>query len=162
MSKTRFGWPVWLLAVVGCLATPSALHAQSVTLSLSPTALSFASADPDTTATITGSPAITATYSVSSNAGRSWTITLLAGADLTAGTATIPITNMSWTATGTGFVAGTMSRTVAQRLASGSGNRSSSTGTVTFKLANSWSYNVGTVHGVGHLHDYGILRHGRR
>ncbi|MCX6549745.1 MAG: hypothetical protein NTY02_01855 [Acidobacteria bacterium] len=147
VSKTRFVLPVLLMAVSGLLlATPSALYAQSVTLSLSQNSFSFASADPDSTPTITGSPAITVTYSVSgTKSGGGWTMTLLAGGNLIAGTATIPISNMTWTATPKPvFQDGMMSNSLAQTLASGLGNKSNSTGMVTFSLANSWSYNVGT------------------
>ena len=58
------------------------------------------------------------------------------------GSNTIAISNVTWTATGTGFRAGTMSRTTSQLVGrwTGSGTR---TGTLSFFLANSWSYATG-------------------
>ena len=71
------------------------------------------------------------------------TLTVLAAGDLTSGTDTIAISNVTWTATGAGFVAGTMNKTTAQSAGSwtGSGNRS---GTFSYFLANSWSYPTGS------------------
>jgi hypothetical protein len=57
---------------------------------------------------------------------------------------TIGITNVTWTASPAPFQNGTLSRTVAQRLAGGAGNVTNfRTGSVVFSLANSWTYNVG-------------------
>jgi hypothetical protein len=126
------------------LAAPSA-RAQTLNLTISPSTMTFANADPDTTPSI-AAPSITVSYRVRQNGGGSWRITLLAGGDLTAGSATIPITNITWTATpAPPFQSGTMSRTLAQTLASGSGNVQQSTNaTVVFRLANSWTHNAGT------------------
>jgi len=125
------------------LAAPRA-GAQSLTLTISPATITFANADPDTSPTITA-PSITVTYRVQNNLSGSWRITLLAGGDLTAGSATIPISDVTWTATPTPrFQNGTLSKTVAQTLASGSGNvGTTTTGTVVFSLANSWTSNAG-------------------
>jgi hypothetical protein len=62
---------------------------------------------------------------------------------LISGGDTILIGNVTWTATGTGFVPGTMSRTSAQSAGSwtGSGSRS---GTFSYFLANSWDYATGS------------------
>jgi hypothetical protein len=129
---------------VSVLIAPSA-GAQTLTLTVSPSTITFAAADPDTTPSIAAS-SITVSYRVRNNAAGSWRISLLASGDLTAGSATIPITNVTWTASPTPrFQAGTLSRTLAQTLASGSGNvQNTTTGTVVFRLANSWTYNVGS------------------
>ena len=126
------------------LASPAA-RAQTLLLTISPSTITFANADPDTTPSITA-PSITVTYRVRQNVDGSWRITLLAGGDLTAGSATIPITNVTWTATpAPPFQSGTLSRTLAQTLASGTGNvQQPALGTVVFRLANSWSHNAGT------------------
>lgn len=126
------------------LAAPAA-RAQTLTLGIAPSTIAFANADPDTTPTI-AAPSITVTYRVRNNASGNWRITLLAGGDLTAGAATIPIANVTWTATpAPPFQNGTMSRTLAQTLASGSGNvANTTTATVVFRLANSWTHNAGT------------------
>lgn len=74
--------------------------------------------------------------------GQNVTLTVLAGGDLTSGRNTIGIGNVTWTATGTGFSAGTMSAAAAQAVGawSGSGSRS---GTMSFSLTNNWNYAVG-------------------
>jgi hypothetical protein len=126
------------------LAAP-AVRAQTLTLSIAPSTIAFANADPDTTPSI-AAPSITVSYRVRGNASGAWRITLVASGDLTAGSATIPITNVTWTATpAPPFQSGTMSRTLAQTLASGSGNVQQSTNaTVVFRLSNSWTHNAGT------------------
>jgi len=115
------------------------------TLTLTPSTITFADADPDTTPTI-AAPSMQVRYRVRNNASGAWRITLLAGGDLTAGSATIPITDVAWTATpAPPFQNGTLSRMLAQTLASCSGNvQTTKTGTVIFRLTNRWTHNVGT------------------
>jgi hypothetical protein len=121
------------------------VQAQALTLSLSRTTIPFASADPDTTPSI-AAPVVTVTYRVRFNGGNNWQLTLLASGDLNSGSATIAVSNVTWTATPTPpFQAGTMNATLAQRLAGGTGDvNPARTGQVAFFLANSWSYDVGT------------------
>jgi hypothetical protein len=145
MPISRFGATVGTLAAclgLGVLAAPAG--AQTLTLSLSPASITFASADPDTTPSI-AAPAITVSYRVQKNAGGNWQITLLASGDLTTGSATIPISLVTWTASPSPpFQNGTLSRAVAQTLASGTGNvNPASAGTVVFRLENRWTYNTG-------------------
>jgi hypothetical protein len=138
--------PVLALAAAAFVLFPTpAAHAQTLTLTISPPTITFANADPDTTPSIPA-PAITVNYRVRNNASGSWRVTLLSGSDLTAGSAVIPISNVTWTATpAPPFQNGTLSQTLAQTLASGSGNvQNPSSGTVVFRLANSWTYNAGT------------------
>jgi len=71
-----------------------------------------------------------------------WSLTVLANGDLVSGGDTITIGNVTWTATGTGFVDGTVSKTTAQTLASGAGNVNR-TGQQSYFLANSWNYKTG-------------------
>ena len=112
-------------------------------LSVSPLSISFASADPDTTPVVASAPVVV-TVRVRQNAGP-WTLTVLAGGDLIAGPATVDITNVSWTATpAPPYQNGTLSKTVAQQLASGTGNvNPAQNGSVTFRLVNSWTYSAG-------------------
>lgn len=118
--------------------------AQRVDLSLQPASITFSSADPDTTPTVTAQPVVV-TYRVRSNAGQTWRLTVLAGGDLIAGPVSIDISNVSWTAAPTPpFQAGTLSKTVEQTVASGFGNvNPTQTGTVVLRLVNSWTYSVG-------------------
>ena len=118
--------------------------AAQLDLSISPASITFASADPDVSPTVAAAPVVV-TVRVRQNGGP-WTLTVLAGGDLIAGPATVDITNVSWTATpAPPYQNGTLSRTVAQRLASGTGNvNPAANGSVTFRLANSWMYSAGT------------------
>ncbi len=143
MRTTRGRAPFWLAAVlVGAL--PGIASAQRLDLSISPTTIPFAAADPDMVAIIT-SPAVQVTYRVRQNNFNPWVLSVLAGGDLVSGLATVDISNISWVATPSPpFQSGVMSKTVAQRVASGTGNVSNpSQGQITFRLANSWNYAVG-------------------
>ena len=112
-------------------------------LSVSPLSITCASADPDISPIINPAPVVVSVR-VRQNAGP-WTLTVLAGGDLIAGAAAVDITNVSWTATpAPPYQNGTLSKTVAQRLASGTGNvNPAQNGSVTFRLANSWTYSAG-------------------
>ena len=145
MSRRYSPIPAVCAALGFVLLAAPAVCAQTLDRTISPSTITFANADPDTTPSI-AAPSITVSYRVRQNGGGSWRITLLAGGDLTAGSATIPITSITWTATpAPPFQSGTMSRTLAQTLASGSGNVQQSTNaTVVFRLANSWTHNAGT------------------
>jgi len=112
-------------------------------LLVSPLSISFPSADPDTTPLIATAPVVV-TVRVRQSQGP-WTLTVLAAGDLIAGTATVDITNVSWTATpAPPYRNGTLSKTVAQQLASGTGNvNPAQNGSVTFRLVNSWTYSAG-------------------
>jgi len=112
-------------------------------LSLSTSTLTFPNADPDTTPLIPAAGgALTVTAKAKTATGATVSLTVIAGGDLMSGTDTIPASSVSWTATGAGFVAGTMSRVTAQSVAAwvGSGSR---VGTQSYGLANSWSYPTG-------------------
>jgi hypothetical protein len=106
-------------------------------------AMNFPDADPDS---VPSNPANVNPLSVTSSgrtgSSQTATLTCLAGGDLISGTNTILISNMTWTATGTGYVAGTMNRTTAQTAGSwtGPGQRA---GTFSYFLTNSWSYTTG-------------------
>jgi len=132
------------LLLVALMALPASARAQGITFSITEASISFADADPDTTPSLTASSNVTLNYRVTGNGGGNWQITVISGTDLTSGTATIPISNVTWTAAPVPpFQAGTMSTSVPQTVASGSGNANSTTGTMVFRLINSWSYNVG-------------------
>ena len=132
------------------LTVPGEVVSRTFTLSTSITAraslqfggltISFPDANPESVLSI---PASVNPISVTSNmrTGSSSTSTLscLADGDLVSGGNTIPITNISWQATGNGYVLGTMSRTIGQTAGSWTGP-GSRTGTFDYFLANSWSY----------------------
>ena len=106
-------------------------------------AMSFPDANPDSTPSIPANVnPLSVTSSARTGSSSTPTLTCLASGNLVWGTSIIAISNMTWTATGTGYVAGTMSGATEQTAGSwtGSGQR---TGTFSYFLANSWSYTVG-------------------
>jgi len=113
------------------------------TLTLSTGAISFADADPDSTPLITANPdPVTVDAKARTGSSSTVTLTVLASGDLVSGGDDIPITNVTWTATGTGFVAGTMDKGSAQTAGTWTGP-AHRTGTFTYKLANNWNYKAG-------------------
>jgi len=151
---------VWsgLVAMVVTLGCASLAHAQATAngaitvtatvnakakLTLGSASITFADADPDVTPTMT-SGAVTIDVRARTSASGSVTLTVLATDDLkTAGGDVIPIGNLSWTAAGSGFVAGTANKDTAQTVGSWNGGGSPS-GSQTFALVNSWSYATGS------------------
>jgi hypothetical protein len=125
--------------------TVGATVSATAKLSIASPSVTFANADPDTTPLITATEgAIAIEAKAKTSTGSTVTLTLLAASDLLgSGSDVIAISNITWLAGGTGFVAGTMSTSAAQTVASwtNSGNRS---GTQTYRLANSWDYPVGS------------------
>lgn len=124
--------------------TVSASVAASAKLTLSIATVSFPDADPDLVPSISNSEgAVTVTAKGKTTTGSNVALTLQAAGDLASGSDTIPISNVTWTAAGAGFVAGTMSSTSAVSVGSwaNSGNR---TGQLSFFLLNSWDYEVGS------------------
>lgn len=117
--------------------------AQRLDLSINPVNITFPPADPDTVPFVSSVP-VDVSYRVRQWNGP-WTITLLAVGDLISGPATVDISNVTWIATpAPPFQNGTMSKTVAQRLASGSGDvNPTRRGQITFRLANSWNQTAG-------------------
>ncbi len=111
-------------------------------LTLGAAGVTFADADPDVTPTMTAGP-VTVDVRARTSAAGSVTLTVLATGDLASGLNTIAINNLTWTATGGGFVAGTSNATTAQSVGAWTGSGSPS-GTQTFSLPNSWSYVTGT------------------
>jgi len=124
--------------------TVAATVSATAKLSLSSSTVSFANADPDTTPSIAATEgAITITAKGKTSTGGNITLTLLAADDLKSGGDAIAISNVTWTASGAGFVAGTMNKATAQSVASWT-NSGSRSGTQTYALANSWNYPTGT------------------
>lgn len=139
------------LVVMLTLCTSEIAAAQSgggpgakLDLSVSPSSIVFASADPDLVPLVTAAP-ITVQIRVRQNTGP-WQLTVTANGDLNSGADTVDITNVTWTATpAPPFQGGTLSKTVAQRVASGTGTvNPAQNGSVAFRLANSWNYAAGT------------------
>jgi len=118
------------------------VFSQTLTLSLNRSSITFNDADPDLTPSLAANRTVGVTIRVQNNVGNNWRLTHLAAGDLSP---SIPISNISWTVTSQPpFVNGSMSKSVAQIAAQGTGNQSQITGTFTFRIANLWSYNTGT------------------
>jgi hypothetical protein len=135
------------------MATGAATQTRTFTLNLtvSPRAklgfgmlsLSFPDASPNTVPSIPANEnPVSVTSSTRTGSSLTATLNCLAGGDLIAGTSSIPIGNMTWQSTGSGYVPGTMSKTAGQTTGSwtGPGQR---TGTLSYFLSNSWSYTTG-------------------
>ena len=135
---------IGLMAAAMVAVSPRDAAAQRLELTIAPRTISFPSTDPDAAPVVTSAP-VQVTYRIRQNANAPWTLTVLAGGDLISGSATVDIANVSWVASpAPPFQHGTLSKTVAQRLASGTGNETPARqGQVTFRLANSWTYTAG-------------------
>ena len=142
------------ILIVGCLAARGEAQSRTATLSatfsglarltLSTASLTFPDADPDTIPQVAGNPAVV-TITTKARATRNGTVTLTvqASGNLRSGLITIPASNITWTATGAGFVAGTLSSATPQAVAAwvGSGVRN---GTQSFFFRNLWTHPTGT------------------
>ena len=135
-----------LLATAGVALLASAAAAQPgprLDISITPVTTTFPLSDPDTVPIVAATP-VQITYRIRQNDGP-WTLTVLANGDLLAGASSVDISNVTWVATpAPPFQNGVLSKTVAQRLASGTGTvNPARQGQVTFRLANSWNYSAG-------------------
>lgn len=125
-------------------ATLSANVSSLAKLNLSTASVSFPDADPDLVPQIpTAGGPILITAKSRANPGTQVLLTLQAADDLRSGVNVIPASNITWTATGTGFVAGTLSNLSPVTLATwtGSGVRS---GSQQLYLRNLWTHPTGT------------------
>ena len=135
----------WRYAAAAALVlglAKSATAGPGATLTLGVGSINFPSASPVTTSSIaaTQNPI---SIAVKTTGTTTWSLTVLANGNLVSGGNTVAIGSVTWTATGTGFVGGTLSKTTAQTLASGTGNVNI-TGTQSYFLANSWNYVTGS------------------
>ena len=126
------------------VATLSANFGGLAKLSFTSNSLAFPDANPDTVPRVPASPAsigITAKARASHLAPV--TLTVVANDDLRSGITTIPAGAITWTASGQGFLPGTLNRTVPQLVASwtGSGVR---TGTQEYFFTNVWTHPTGS------------------
>jgi hypothetical protein len=142
--------------IVALLLSPAAVAAQSDTatlnasvsglarLSLSSGSITFPDADPDAVPFVPASPAaISITAKARATEGGEVTLTVLATDDLRSGLDTIPASAISWTASGPGFVPGTLSSTAAQLVASWPAS-GIYTGSQSFLFRNLWTHPTGT------------------
>jgi hypothetical protein len=124
-------------------ATLSADLGAIAKLSVSTTSLSFPDSNPDVAPQVQASSGpVTITAKGRARPGETVTLTVQASADLRSGVNTIPASAITWTATGPGFVPGTLSATAAQTVGAwtGSGVR---VGTQDYRFQNLWTYPTG-------------------
>jgi hypothetical protein len=147
-----------LLCALAAVSVPLAVNAatdnQTLTINatvsaraklvLAPTVINFPDADPDLTPSIAATEnSVNVLSSVRTTLAGVSTLTCQANGDLLSGGDAIPISNVTWTSTGVGYVAaGTMNNSVAQNVGSWTGS-GANVGTMDYFLANSWAYNVG-------------------
>lgn len=125
-------------------ATLNATLPPTARLSISTSSVTFPDANPDLVPVIGSSPpAVTITAKARASSGATVTLTVEATDDLRSGMDTIPVNNVTWTAAGPGFVAGTLSRSSPQILGTW-GNSGVQTGQQSFLFANRWTYAPGT------------------
>jgi hypothetical protein len=113
-------------------------------LTLSATGVSFADANPDLVPLVPGTPSpLVLTVKARTTLNATLRLSVLASDDLRSGVRTIPATTITWTATGAGFVAGTLSRTTPQTVGTWV-NSGARTGNQSLFFANSWTHPIGT------------------
>ena len=134
-----------LIAALGLTPTTAMAQKLELGITVSPAVITFPSSDPDSVPLVSAAP-MQITYRVRGNGNAPWSLTVLAAGDLISGASRIDISNVTWVATpAPPFQTGTLSKTVAQRVASGTGNvNPDSIGSITFRLANSWTYSTGS------------------
>ena len=131
------------LAQQSAVATLTVTFGGLAKLSFSTNAISFPDADPDTTPQIPSSPpAIVITAKARATRLSAVALTVSASDELRAGVTTIPVSEISWTASGPGFVNGTLNRVAPQVVASWPGS-GVYTGTQQYVFANRWSHPTG-------------------
>jgi excisionase family DNA binding protein len=138
-SSSAFAQTTGTVTVTANVAARAKLQLNNSNAAVQSHSISFNDADPDTTANLTSAP-----FNVDVKArvpgGGVVNLTVAAGGDLTSGSDTIAINNLSWA--GTGAMAGGTANTAAQTVGNwtGSGHRQ---GTQTYALVNSWAYATG-------------------
>jgi len=137
------------------LITVSATVAASAKLTLSVATVTFPDSDPDLVLSIPNSEgAITVIAKGKTTAGSSVTLTLQAAGPLASGGDTIAISNVTWTASGAGFVPGTMSSVSAVPVGSWL-NSGSRIGPECDAAIHRWCRAMGAVSGFGPLENSG-------
>lgn len=129
----------------GLLSVPNrqASAAPTITITLGSGTVSFPGADPATTPSVAAlENPISVTVTVSDAASPTWVLTVLANGDLASGGSTIPVSKVSWTATGAAYNSGTLSKTSAQTVGQGFLNGAFA-GTLSFFFQNGWEYASG-------------------
>ncbi|MBZ5537421.1 MAG: hypothetical protein LAO31_15810 [Acidobacteriia bacterium] len=113
-------------------------------LVLAPTTINFADNSPTTVSSVSADNPVAVTARVRTGKATAATLTVASANDLTSGSDTIPISAVSWTASGAPFIAGTLNKASAQSGATFGNGSGTYNGTYSFFLANNWTYNTGS------------------
>jgi hypothetical protein len=143
------------LAAVCLMAAGRADAAATVSMTITPTSISFPDANPSTTPVVTANSTVLIWVRVGGgSASDPWSVRALANGDLVSGANTIPIDSISWTTTkGTGNCnntctghAGTLSKTTARLIVDGRGNTGGdgTYWTQAYSKTNPWSHAAGS------------------
>ena len=137
----RNGRRIAVLAAAGIAALAAPAGAVG-TLTVSPSTLTFPDASPSLSPSVDAAQNPVQVNIASSRRG-TWTLSVMANSDFISGADSIPVQNMSWSATGSTFLpTGTMSQSAAQTVATGSQGIFS--GTLSYHLRNLWTYPTGS------------------
>lgn len=118
-------------------------HTDSLKLTFDAATIRFPAMDPAFTPSIAALENPIPISVRSTGGGGNWILTVIAAGDLVSGSSRIPISHLSWTATGAAFQGGTMSSTRPQTAGSGGPGPGTYNGTLRFLLQNSWDYTTG-------------------
>jgi hypothetical protein len=124
--------------------TINATVAARAELVLAPTTINFADSSPTTVSSVPADNPVAVTARVRTGKATAATLTVASANDLTSGSDTIPISAVSWTASGAPFIAGTLNKASAQSAATFGNGSGTYNGTYSFVLANNWTYNTGS------------------
>ncbi len=151
---SRVAIPLLVAAALFALANSAPAQTRTATLNvtingfarltLSSSGVSFPDSNPDLVPQVPGTPGpLAITVKARTTANANLRLSVLASDDLRSGVRTILASNITWTASGAGFVAGTLNRTTAQSVGSwiGSGVRS---GSQSLLFRNLWTHPTGT------------------
>lgn len=125
------------------LPSTSPLHAAAARLTISPLTVSFPSSDPDVVPSVAASEnPISVRVQIEGSPSMVSQLTAATGGELVSGSNIIPISKVTWTASGSGYVSGRLSSSQPQLVGQWLG-KNDSQGQLRFWLENSWSYAVG-------------------
>jgi hypothetical protein len=123
----------------------------AMTLTLTPATITFPDQDPDLFPSTTATSTVAVSVTTSAMGNQNFHLSALSRGNLTSGSASIPISNISWTAVKTGgdnrvtYFSGTMTTAVpGTTVMTGRGNDTNpGLGTLTFSILNQWGYATG-------------------
>ncbi len=155
-ARHRIAAVATALAVVLAVRAPAALASSDsrtltvnaavrgrAKLTITPLTINFPDRDPDLVSRIAATEnSVTVSSRMRTTSNELSFLICLANGDLQSGASAIPISNVTWQASGAGYNNGTMSSAIPQVAGSWRGSRSRS-GAFDYYLANSWSTNVG-------------------